>query len=147
MGLRKRREKTSQASPRVTSEAPGHSSLVVLWCPSPDCDNATATTITVTPRRSPTLLPPSQVSCQALPWHRSQVPSNWSESQDPGLSLVTDWSHWGSHHAWSPRVTRVPGVNSTWASQIIRDIKWARDKCVTWAFSFNSFSLLRYPPT
>ena len=146
MGLRKRREKHHR--PRLVSQVRHLVTRHLLSSGVPLLtDNATATTITVTPRRSPTLLPPSQVSCQALPWHRSQVPSNWSESQDPGLSLVTDWSHWGSHHAWSPRVTRVPGVNSTWASQIIRDIKWARDKCVTWAFSFNSFSLLRYPPT
>ena len=92
-----------------------------------------AITITVTARRPPTLLPPSQVSCQALPWHRSQARPLIGQSS--GI-LASHWPAWLITLRISPRLVATCDAcarcHSTWASQIIRDIKWARDKSVTW---------------
>lgn len=56
----------------------------------------------------------------------------WLVTAPGSWPLIGHWSLWGSLRLVAT-CDACARCHSTWASQIIRDIKWARDKCVTWA--------------
>ena len=84
----------------------------------------------------------------------SEPAAFWLVTAPHSWPLIGHWSLWGSLRLVAT-CDACARCHSTWASQIIRDIKWARDKCVTWALPqqirrttfYNSFEESYYSLT